>query len=81
VYGLATLLPSLGVEIRRLHGTNKSGWWIGVAPVPFVGGIILIVLLAIAGTPGPPVAGTEDRPAVAVAVAVLWPHPAPARGA
>ncbi len=53
VYGLATLLPVLGVAIRRLHDTNKSGWWIVVDLVPFVGGIILIVLLAIAGTPGP----------------------------
>ena len=37
VYGLATLLPVLGVEIRRLHDTNKSGWWIVVSLVPFVG--------------------------------------------
>ena len=62
VYGLATLLPSLGVEIRRLHDTNKSGWWIVVALVPFVGGIILVVLLAIAGTPGPNRFGPQPGP-------------------
>lgn len=62
VYGLATLLPSLGVEIRRMHDTNKSGWWIVVALVPFVGGIILIVLLAIAGTPGPNRFGPQRGP-------------------
>jgi uncharacterized membrane protein YhaH (DUF805 family) len=62
VYGLATLLPSLGVEIRRLHDTNKSGWWIVVALVPFVGGIILIVLFAIAGTPGPNRFGPQPGP-------------------
>ena len=62
VYGLATLLPSLGVQIRRLHDTNKSGWWIVVSLVPFVGGIILIVLLAIAGTPGPNRYGPQPAP-------------------
>lgn len=25
---LGTLLPSLGVAVRRLHDTNRSGWWI-----------------------------------------------------
>lgn len=62
VYGLATLLPSLGVEIRRLHDTNKSGWWLVVSLVPFVGGIILIVLLAIAGTPGENTYGPRPAP-------------------
>jgi uncharacterized membrane protein YhaH (DUF805 family) len=66
VYGLATLLPVLGVAIRRLHDTNKSGWWIVVDLVPFVGGIILIVLLAIAGTPGPNRFGPQPPPRRAV---------------
>lgn len=30
VFALAFLLPSLGVMVRRLHDTNKSGWWIVV---------------------------------------------------
>lgn len=28
VFALAFLLPSLGVMVRRLHDTNKSGWWV-----------------------------------------------------
>ena len=28
VVGLAILLPSLGVMTRRLHDTNRSGWWV-----------------------------------------------------
>jgi len=62
VYGPATLLPSLGVQIRRPHDTNKSGWWIVVSLVPLVGGIVLIVLLAIAGTPGPNRYGPQPAP-------------------
>ncbi|MEJ6390500.1 DUF805 domain-containing protein [Gymnodinialimonas ulvae] len=29
VLSLATLLPSLAVSWRRLHDTDRSGWWIG----------------------------------------------------
>jgi uncharacterized membrane protein YhaH (DUF805 family) len=53
LYGLAVLLPSLGVAIRRLHDTNRTGWWMLVVLIPFVGWIWLIVLLARAGDPGP----------------------------
>ena len=28
VFSLAVLLPSLAVTVRRLHDTNRTGWWI-----------------------------------------------------
>src|SRR5688500_8500448 len=34
IYGLATLLPSLGVGVRRLHDTGRSGWWLLIGLVP-----------------------------------------------
>ncbi|MGH2938469.1 MAG: DUF805 domain-containing protein [Solirubrobacterales bacterium] len=40
---LALLLPSLAVLVRRLHDTDRSGWWIFISFVPFVGSIVLIV--------------------------------------
>ncbi|MET9955875.1 DUF805 domain-containing protein [Streptomyces sp. NPDC006339] len=46
IYALATFLPSLGVTVRRLHDTGRSGWWILISLVPLVGGIILLVFLA-----------------------------------
>ncbi|GGJ23730.1 DUF805 domain-containing protein [Paenibacillus hunanensis] len=52
VYSLAVLLPGLGVIVRRLHDTDRSGWWILIGLVPFVGSIILIVFLCLEGTPG-----------------------------
>ena len=35
LFGLATFVPSLAVGIRRLHDTNRSGWWllIGYGPL------------------------------------------------
>ena len=43
VFALGTFLPALGVLIRRLHDTNRSGWWVLIGLIPFIGGIVLIV--------------------------------------
>lgn len=40
---LAILVPSLALTVRRLHDINKSGWFILIALVPFVGGLILFI--------------------------------------
>ena len=45
LYVLATLLPSLSVSVRRLHDTNRSGWWILISLVPLIGPIVLLVFL------------------------------------
>jgi uncharacterized membrane protein YhaH (DUF805 family) len=45
-------IPSLAAAVRRMHDTSKSGWWLAVGFIPFVGWIILIVLLAAEPTPG-----------------------------
>ncbi|MCT4357605.1 DUF805 domain-containing protein [Streptomyces sp. Je 1-79] len=49
IYALAVFLPSLGVAVRRLHDTGRSGWWLLIGLVPLVGGIILLVFLASEG--------------------------------
>jgi uncharacterized membrane protein YhaH (DUF805 family) len=46
VFSLATLLPSIAAATRRLHDTNRSGWWQLICIVPVVGLIVLIVFLA-----------------------------------
>ncbi|TDV41941.1 uncharacterized membrane protein YhaH (DUF805 family) [Pseudomonas graminis] len=45
VYSLALLIPSLAVGVRRLHDTDRSGWWL---IVPFAN----IVFLATEGQKG-----------------------------
>ncbi len=45
LYGLAVLLPSLAVTVRRLHDVGKSGWWILISLIPIIGAIILIVYM------------------------------------
>jgi uncharacterized membrane protein YhaH (DUF805 family) len=43
ITGLALLLPGLSVAIRRLHDTNRSGWWILIGLIPIIGWIVLLV--------------------------------------
>ncbi|MBC7704683.1 MAG: DUF805 domain-containing protein [Rhodoferax sp.] len=45
IFAVATLLPSLAVAVRRLHDTERSGWWLLVGLVPVVGFIVLIVFM------------------------------------
>jgi uncharacterized membrane protein YhaH (DUF805 family) len=59
--GLALFLPGLGVTVRRLHDTDRSGFWVLLGLIPFVGAIILIVWEASAGTPGPNQYGPDPK--------------------
>mgnify|MGYP000394658603 CR=1 FL=1 len=43
LYSLGVLLPSIGVAIRRLHDTDRSGWWLLLALIPILGWIALLV--------------------------------------
>ncbi len=51
--GAALALPSLAVQVRRLHDQDKSGWFILLGLIPLVGGLILFWLNIQRGTPGP----------------------------
>lgn len=51
LYGLASLLPSLSVAIRRLHDLSKPGWWLLLGLVP-LGGIVLLVFYCMDSAPG-----------------------------
>lgn len=45
IYTLAVLIPGLAVSVRRLHDTERSGWWLLIALVPLVGAIVLLVFM------------------------------------
>lgn len=52
IFLLGTLLPGLGVTVRRLHDTGRSGWWFCISLVPLIGSIVLLVFLVQDGTHG-----------------------------
>ena len=43
VWIFATIVPALAVLIRRLHDTNRSGWWALIGLVPLAGAVVLLV--------------------------------------
>ncbi|MCE9782578.1 DUF805 domain-containing protein [Shewanella algae] len=43
IYSLGLLLPSLAIAARRLHDTDRSGWWQLLAFIPIIGWIVLLV--------------------------------------
>ena len=66
-YAIAVIIPSVAVAIRRLHDTNKSGWFLLIGLIPLVGFIILIVFYAMEGTNGPNDHGAAAEPAAVAA--------------
>jgi uncharacterized membrane protein YhaH (DUF805 family) len=47
VVSLALLVPLLAVGCRRLHDTNKSGWWQLFWLIPVAGWLVLIIFFAL----------------------------------
>jgi len=53
LWGLAALLPSIAIAVRRLHDLDRSGWWYLLILLPLIGWIILLFFLVQRGTEGP----------------------------
>ena len=52
VYSLAVLIPSLAVSARRLHDTDRSGWWMLINLIPLIGFIVYLVFVCGDSKPG-----------------------------
>ena len=52
IYSLAVIIPAIAVSIRRLHDTDRSGWWILISFIPVIGVLILFVFLLKDSNPG-----------------------------
>ncbi len=52
IFLLAILLPSIAVAVRRLHDTDRSGWFYLLVFIPLIGSIILIIFFIQQGTNG-----------------------------
>jgi len=51
LYDLAVIVPGIALNARRLHDTNRSGWWQLLILIPIVGWIILLVWYVTDGKP------------------------------
>lgn len=60
LYGLATLIPSLAVSVRRLHDIGRSGLWLLICLIPG-GSLVIFVFSVLDGTPGPNEYGPDPK--------------------
>ena len=71
LYSLLVLIPGIAVGVRRLHDTNRSGWWSLISLIPIIGVLVLFVFTCLDSQPGtnrfgvnPKEAASQTLPAV-----------------
>lgn len=52
IFLLFILIPSFAIGIRRLHDTDKSGWWLLIGIIPLAS-LVLFIFFCLRGTTGP----------------------------
>ena len=60
IASLVFLLPSIAVQVRRLHDTGRSGWWWLLSLIPLIGWLILLIWDCTPGATGPNQYGPEN---------------------
>ena len=60
IVSLLLLLPQLAVSVRRLHDSDKSGWWLLLNLIPF-GALVLLIFFLLDGTPRPNRHGPDPK--------------------
>jgi uncharacterized membrane protein YhaH (DUF805 family) len=53
IWGLASFIPSIAVQVRRFHDQDRSGWMILLGFIPYVGSLIVFIFMCLPGTRGP----------------------------
>lgn len=61
IFLLGSVVPSLAVRVRRLHDINRSGFWIFIALLPVIGGLVLLVFSLMPGTRGANRFGSDPK--------------------
>jgi uncharacterized membrane protein YhaH (DUF805 family) len=64
LYSLAVIIPSLAVTVRRLHDTDRSGWWLLISLIPLIGAIVLLIFVVQDSSPGENKYGQNPKIAV-----------------
>ena len=52
LFGLGSIIPAVAVQVRRLHDQNMSGWIALINLIPYLGALVMLVLMCIRGTRG-----------------------------
>ncbi len=52
IVSLVLLIPNIAVGVRRLHDSDRSGWWLLLSFIPILGFLVLIYFLVQPSSPG-----------------------------
>jgi uncharacterized membrane protein YhaH (DUF805 family) len=61
LFWLAIIIPSIAVQVRRFHDQDKSGWFVLLNFVPYIGSLIVLVFMCLEGTRGPNRYGPDPK--------------------
>ena len=61
IWTVAILIPSIAVGVRRLHDTDRSGWWLLLILLPIIGAIVLLIFFVLDGTSGSNKFGSDPK--------------------
>lgn len=53
LFWLVTFIPNLAVKVRRFHDQSHSGWMVLLGFIPYVGWLVVLIFMCLAGTRGP----------------------------
>jgi uncharacterized membrane protein YhaH (DUF805 family) len=51
IYALGVMIPGMAVSVRRLHDTDRSGWWLLITFVPVIGAIVFLYFMVLDSNP------------------------------
>ena len=61
IIAIGFIIPGIAVQIRRFHDQDKSGWFLLLGFIPYVGGLIMLVFMLLPGTAGPNRFGPDPK--------------------
>ena len=64
IFALGIIVPSIAVQVRRFHDQDKSGWFVLLNLIPYIGGLIVLVFMFLEGTRGPNKYGPDPKGAI-----------------
>ena len=58
---IASMVPAIALSVRRLHDIDRTGWWLLIVIIPYLGSFALFILSLLDGTAGPNRFGEDPK--------------------
>ena len=61
IFAIASFIPALAVQVRRFHDQGRSGWFVLLNLVPYIGSLAVLIFMCLDGTSGPNEYGDDPK--------------------